>query len=143
MSLACCKVAVVRVRKIDAVHRFDVSAFRLTGNKVPVDHGYALCSAISRIVQEIHEAENIGAHPVRGIYSGNGELMLRVSSRLVVRMDSDEIASCSNFPFSSHSFPLCSRKEANVSAKTCGKPFSIVIGSPNRIQFTEISSGMT
>jgi CRISPR-associated protein Cas6 len=57
-------------------------AFRLTGRKVPVDHGYALYSAISRLVPEIHEAKNIGVHPIRGTYSGNGELMLRDSSRL-------------------------------------------------------------
>ena len=55
-------------------------AFRLTGSKVPVDHGYALYSAINRIVPEIHEAKNIGVHPIRGTYSGNGELMLRESS---------------------------------------------------------------
>ena len=66
-------------------------AFRLTGNKVPVDHGYALYSAISRFVPEIHEAKNIGVHPIRGNYSGNGELMLRDSSRLVVRLESEGI----------------------------------------------------
>jgi CRISPR-associated protein Cas6 len=66
-------------------------AFRLTGAKVPVDHGYALYSAISRIVPEIHEARNIGVHPIRGTYSGNGELILRDSSRLVVRMESEQI----------------------------------------------------
>ena len=66
-------------------------AFRLTGIKVPVDHGYALYSAISRLVPEIHEAKNIGVHPIRGTYSGNGELMLRDSSRLVVRMESEQI----------------------------------------------------
>jgi CRISPR-associated protein Cas6 len=66
-------------------------AFRLTGSKVPVDHGYALYSAISCIVPKIHEAKTIGAHPIRGTYSGNGELMLRDSSRLVVRMESEQI----------------------------------------------------
>jgi CRISPR-associated protein Cas6 len=66
-------------------------AFRLTGSKVPVDHGYALYSAISRIVPEIHEAKNIGVHPVRGTYTGAGELFLRDSSRLVVRMESEHI----------------------------------------------------
>ena len=66
-------------------------AFRLTGSKVPVDHGYALYSAINRIVPEIHEAKNIGVHPIRGTYSGNGELMLRESSRLVLRMESERI----------------------------------------------------
>jgi CRISPR-associated protein Cas6 len=66
-------------------------AFRLTGSKVPVDHGYALYSAISRLVPEFHGAENIGVHPIRGIYSGNGELTLRDSSRLVLRLESERI----------------------------------------------------
>ena len=34
-------------------------AFRLTGSKVPVDHGYALYSAISRLLPEIHGAKNL------------------------------------------------------------------------------------
>jgi CRISPR-associated protein Cas6 len=66
-------------------------AFRLTGSKVPVDHGYALYSAISRFVVDVHEAKNVGIHPIRGTYSGNGELMLRDSSRLIVRMESEQI----------------------------------------------------
>ena len=66
-------------------------AFRLTGNKIPVDHGYALYSAISRVVPEIHEAARVGVHPIRGTYSGDGELLLRDSSRLIVRMESEQI----------------------------------------------------
>ena len=66
-------------------------AFRLTGTKVPVDHGYALYSAISRLLPEIHWAKNVGVHPIRGTYSGNGELLLRDSSRLVVRLESQRI----------------------------------------------------
>ncbi len=66
-------------------------AFRLTGSKVPVDHGYALYSAISRILPEIHGAKSIGVHPIRGTYSGNGELMLRDSSRLIIRLESEHI----------------------------------------------------
>jgi CRISPR-associated protein Cas6 len=66
-------------------------AFRLNGNKVPVDHGYALYSAISRILPEIHESKNIGVHPIRGTYSGNGELLLRDSSRLIIRLESERI----------------------------------------------------
>jgi hypothetical protein len=45
-------------------------AFRLIGNKVPVDHGYALYSAISRLLPVIHEEKNIGVHPIRDRYSG-------------------------------------------------------------------------
>ncbi len=35
-------------------------AFRLAGSKVLVNHGYALYSAMNRILPEIHEAKNIG-----------------------------------------------------------------------------------
>jgi CRISPR-associated protein Cas6 len=75
-------------------------AFRLTGSKIAVDHGYALYSAISRLVPEIHEAKNIGVHPIRGTYSGNGELMLRDSSRLVVRMESEKLGEKGSRPLS-------------------------------------------
>jgi CRISPR-associated protein Cas6 len=61
-------------------------AFKLVGTRVPVDHGYALYAAISRLVPAIHEAEEIGVHPIRGRYDGNGNLLLNPSSRLVLRM---------------------------------------------------------
>ncbi len=66
-------------------------AFKLTGSNVPVDHGYALYSAISRIAPEIHGAKNMGVHPIRGAYSGKGELILRDSSRLVLRLETERI----------------------------------------------------
>ena len=66
-------------------------AFRLNASVVPVDHGYALYAALSRIVPEIHEAKSLGVHPIRGIYSGNGMLQLSESSRLVLRLQDEEI----------------------------------------------------
>lgn len=66
-------------------------AFRLNGSSVPVDHGYSLYSALSRIVPEIHEATAIGVQPIRGMYDGNGRLQLSDSSRLVLRLPDDEI----------------------------------------------------
>ena len=68
-------------------------AFRLNGSTVPVDHGYALYAALSRILSEIHEAKDVGVHPIRGIYSGNGELQLSDFSRLVLRLPDEEIRS--------------------------------------------------
>ncbi|MCY3729210.1 MAG: type I-MYXAN CRISPR-associated protein Cas6/Cmx6 [Nitrospira sp.] len=68
-------------------------AFRLNGSTVPVDHGYALYSALSRMLPEIHEAKDVGVHPIRGIYSGNGELQLSDFSRLVLRLPDEEIRS--------------------------------------------------
>lgn len=68
-------------------------AFRLNGSAVPVDHGYALYAALSRIVPEIHEAKAIGVHPIRGMYNGYGKLQLSDSSRLVIRLPDDKIRS--------------------------------------------------
>jgi len=63
--------------------------FRLIGSRIPVDHGYALYSAISRMIPEIHSVKNIGIHPIRGVYTGNGLLNLNNHSRLMLRL-SDE-----------------------------------------------------
>ncbi|MGE0681647.1 MAG: type I-MYXAN CRISPR-associated protein Cas6/Cmx6 [Candidatus Binatia bacterium] len=66
-------------------------AFRITGTSVPVDHGYALYAAISRIAPEIHNARAIGVQPIRGVYDGNGSLHLTDSSRLILRLPDDQI----------------------------------------------------
>lgn len=66
-------------------------AFRLNRATIPVDHGYAVYAALSRIVPEIHEAKAIGVQPIRGMYDGNGRLQLADSSRLVLRLPDDEI----------------------------------------------------
>ncbi len=66
-------------------------AFRLTGSAVPVDHGYALYSALSRILPEIHTAKDIGVQPIRGVYSGNGTLHLADFSRLILRLPDEQI----------------------------------------------------
>ena len=66
-------------------------AFRLTGSAVPVDHGYALYAALSRILSDLHAAKGIGVQPIRGIYSGNGTLHLADFSRLILRLPDEQI----------------------------------------------------
>ena len=66
-------------------------AFRLTGAAVPVDHGYALYAALSRILPELHAAKDIGIQPIRGVYSGNGTLHLADFSRLILRLPDEQI----------------------------------------------------
>ena len=66
-------------------------AFRLTGSSVPVDHGYALYAALSRILPELHAAKDIGVQPIRGVYSGNGTLHLADFSRLILRLPDEQI----------------------------------------------------
>jgi CRISPR-associated protein Cas6 len=64
-------------------------AFRLTGSRLPVDHGYALYSAISRSVPALHEARDVGLHLISGRYAGGGLLQLTSASRLTIRMPGD------------------------------------------------------
>jgi CRISPR-associated protein Cas6 len=66
-------------------------AFRLMGTTVPVDHGYALYAAINRVVPELHDAKDIGVHPIRGRFDGNGCLLLSPASRLIVRTPDERI----------------------------------------------------
>lgn len=61
-------------------------AFKVIGTRVPVEHGYALYAALFRLVPAIHEADEIGVHPIGGRYHGKGILRLGASSRLVLRM---------------------------------------------------------
>lgn len=68
-------------------------AFRLNGVSVPVDHGYALYAALSRIVPEIHAAKEVGVQPIRGVYNGNGKLHLSDFSRLILRLPDEQIRS--------------------------------------------------
>ena len=66
-------------------------AFKLMGTRIAVDHGYALFAAVNRLVAEIHDAQDIGLHPIRGRFDGNGCLVLSPASRLIVRISDDRI----------------------------------------------------
>lgn len=66
-------------------------AFKLMGTRIPVDHGYALFSAVNRLVPELHDAQDIGLHPIRGRFDGNGCLVLSPASRFVIRIPDDRI----------------------------------------------------
>jgi CRISPR-associated protein Cas6 len=66
-------------------------AFRLTGPTIRVDHGYALYSAVSRVLPDLHADKEIGIHPIRGRYVGDGDLQLTSASRLTIRLPDDRI----------------------------------------------------
>ena len=68
-------------------------SFRLLGRTIPVDHGYALYAALSRVVPELHDAQEVGIPPVRGVYAGGGVLHLAPFSRLTIRLPHDQIRS--------------------------------------------------
>lgn len=66
-------------------------SFRLNGSTIPVDHGYSLYSAISRLVPEIHGDDQIGIHPIYGRLVGERKLAITQSSGLVLRLPVDRL----------------------------------------------------
>ena len=61
-------------------------SYPVLGKLLPVDHGYALYGAISRVLPVIHEDLEIGLKVVRGRYIGNGLLDISPASELVLRL---------------------------------------------------------
>lgn len=66
-------------------------AFNVNGSELPVDHGYALFSAISYIVPELHDDRSVGIHPINGLLAGNRLLHITCNSKLVVRIPNERV----------------------------------------------------
>jgi hypothetical protein len=64
----------------------------IKGTTIPLDYGYALFGALSRIVPQIHSDRRIGVHSIRGIKREPKRLTLVPQSRLRLRMPSEEIS---------------------------------------------------
>jgi CRISPR-associated protein Cas6 len=67
--------------------------FSLTGQTLPLDNGYIVYSALSRICPAIHELENISIHPIAGIPESSKLLRLTQCSKLQIRLPVDLIPS--------------------------------------------------
>jgi CRISPR-associated protein Cas6 len=65
--------------------------FRITGTEIPADHGYRLCSAICRLVPEVHGDDEVGIHPIGGRLVGDRRMALTDRSRLTIRLEADRI----------------------------------------------------
>jgi CRISPR-associated endonuclease/helicase Cas3 len=65
--------------------------FSLTGQTLPLDNGYIVYSALSRICPAIHELENISIHPIAGIPESSKQLRLTQRSKLQIRLPVDLI----------------------------------------------------
>lgn len=66
-------------------------SFPVQGKTVPVDHGYALYGALSRICPHLHQSEDAAVHLIRGRYCGEGLLALSSLSRLKLRIPAGKL----------------------------------------------------
>jgi len=60
--------------------------FSVLGKLLPVDHGFALYGAVSRVLPIIHEDLEVGLKLVRGRYVGQGLLDISPASELILRL---------------------------------------------------------
>ena len=67
-------------------------SFVLVGTTIPLDHGYALFSALCRVVPGLHGDATAGIHPIRGIRTAPGVLSLSDWSRLKIRLPSEGLS---------------------------------------------------
>ncbi|MBV8318388.1 MAG: type I-MYXAN CRISPR-associated protein Cas6/Cmx6 [Planctomycetaceae bacterium] len=67
-------------------------AFQIVGTTIPLDHGYRLFSALSRVLPQLHGDTRVGVHPIRGLRVAPGLLSLTEHSRLKLRLPSEEVA---------------------------------------------------
>lgn len=60
--------------------------FQVLGHTLPVDHGFTLYGAVSRVLPFIHKEGDVGLKLIRGRYIGNGVLDISPYSELVLRL---------------------------------------------------------
>lgn len=67
------------------------ACFRATGDTIPLDHGYILFGALSRLVPALHERPAWGVHTIPGRQAGPGLLGLDGKSVVRVRLPPEEV----------------------------------------------------
>jgi len=65
--------------------------FKITGKMIPVDNGYRLYSALSKLIPQLHDFSEIGIHPISGILAGNRCLAISDKSLLTFRLSTEQI----------------------------------------------------
>jgi CRISPR-associated protein Cas6 len=72
--------------------KVDIAFALLAQQPIPADHGYVLYGALSRTVPLLHSSNGIGVHPIRGQQIGDRRLSVTSRSRLVLRVDTENIS---------------------------------------------------
>jgi CRISPR-associated protein Cas6 len=67
-------------------------AFALRGNIIPTDHGYALYSALSSYIPQLHGNSEVAIHPIYGRLNEDRTITLTQKSRLIIRLHEDLIS---------------------------------------------------
>jgi CRISPR-associated protein Cas6 len=72
--------------RVEREDQFVDVRFHVQGDRIPVDHGYALFSALAHAGMDVHGNERAGIHPISGRMLGDRTMALTAQSRLTIRL---------------------------------------------------------
>lgn len=64
--------------------------FPVVGSTIPVNHGYSLYAAVSRVVPSIHSTDGVGIFPIQGTFN-DGRLHLNTRSSARIRLPAERL----------------------------------------------------
>ena len=66
-------------------------SFAVTGQTIPIDHGYELFSALSHFQAKLHDLENLSIQTITSTNFENGKLRLTAYSKLRIRLPVEQV----------------------------------------------------
>jgi CRISPR-associated protein Cas6 len=115
--------------------------FELKGDALPIDHAWLLYQGLLSIAPWLAKEETLGIHPVPGIHTGGGEMILNRRTKLVVRSPSARLAdlkqlSGRSFTVGGHTLTLGASKLKPLTQHTPLYAHTVCTGSEEEQAFT-------
>lgn len=115
--------------------------FELKGDALPLDHAWALYQGLLTIAPWMAGEDMIGLHPVLGIHTGGGEMILNHRAKLVVRSPAarlDDLAGLGGRTFTAagHTLTLGASRVKPLTRHTPLYAHTICTGSEDESAFT-------
>jgi CRISPR-associated protein Cas6 len=115
--------------------------FELKGDALPMDHAWAMYQGLLTLAPWLADEEAIGIHPVLGIHTGGGEMILNHRAKLVLRSPAaqlDKLAQLSGraFTVSGHTLSLGASKIKPLTRHTPVYAHTVCTGADDEMAFT-------
>jgi len=116
--------------------------FELKGDALPMDHAWTLYQGLLTLAPWLADDETIGIHPVLGIHTGGGEMILNHRAKLVLRSPAarlNDLAQLSGHAFSvsGHTLSLGASKLKPLTQHTPLYAHTVCTGSEDEKIFTK------
>lgn len=116
--------------------------FELKGDALPMDHAWTMYQGLLTLAPWLTDDEAIGIHPVLGIHTGGGEMILNHRAKLVIRSPAARLndltqLSSRTFIVSGHTLSLGASKIRPLTQHTPLYAHTVCTGSEDEKTFTK------